>query len=155
MKIFPKNDYSIELNNDSASAILDLKNRTLSKKQFVANWDNQTFIGEIQENKFEIKLSKKLFGEFCVLNGKLENGKGILEIRTGKIFKMIFVAIILFILSGIILSIIQNKTELIIQLIISILVMRYIFLELGFRIVSKIALNKLTEIIEIKKINVA
>ena len=134
---------------------MDLKNRTLSKKQFVANWDNQTFIGEIQENKFEIKLSKKLFGEFCVLNGKLENGKGILEIRTGKIFKMIFVAIILFILSGIILSIIQNKTELIIQLIISILVMRYIFLELGFRIVSKIALNKLTEIIEIKKINVA
>jgi hypothetical protein len=28
----------------------ELKKRTLSKEQFVANWNNQTFIGEIIEN---------------------------------------------------------------------------------------------------------
>ena len=151
MKIFPESNYSIELNNDSISAISELKNRTLSREQFVANWDSQTFIGEIKENEFEIKLSKKLFGEFCVLSGKLENKKGILEIRTGKILKIIFMTIILFSLSGIIVAIVQNKLELIFYLLGAIFVLRFIFLELGFRLASKCMLNKLTETIGIKK----
>ncbi len=155
MKIFPESDFLIELNIDSELAFLELKKRTLSKEQFVANWNNQIFIGEIEKNEFEIKLSEKLFGEFCILNGKLENRNGTLEIRTGKIFKIIFVAIVLFGLSGVIVSIIQNKLELILNFVMTILVMRFVFLELGFRLVSKNALNKLTEIIGIKKISAA
>ena len=155
MKIFPESDYSIELNNDSELALVELKNRTLSNEQFVTKWSNQTFIGKIQNDKFEIKLSRKLFGEFCILNGKLENKTGTLKIRTGKNFKIIFVAIVLFVLSGIVVSIIQNKLELIFKFIATIFIMRFVFLELGFRIVSKSALNKLTEIIGIKKISVA
>jgi hypothetical protein len=152
MKIFPESNYSIELNTDSMSAISELKNRTLSKEQFVTNWNNQTFIGKIKENEFEIKLSKKLWGEFCVLRGKLENKKGILEIRTGKIVKIIFVAIILFSLSGIIVAIIQNKLELIFYLLATIFLLRFIFLELGFKFASKCTLNKFTEVIGIKKL---
>lgn len=155
MKIFPENHYSIELNNDSELALVELKNRTLSKEQFVTNWSNQTFIGEIQNNKFEIKLSKKLIGEFCILNGKLDSGKLVLKITTGKILKIIFVAVVLFILSGIIISIIQNKFELIFKFVVTIVIIRFVFLEFGFRIVSKKALIKLTEIIGIKKISVA
>ena len=60
MKIFPKNDYSIELNIDSSLAISELKNHTLPKEQFVTNWNNQAFIGKIEKNEFEIKLSKKI-----------------------------------------------------------------------------------------------
>lgn len=152
MKIFPESNYSIELNNDYLSAIAELKNQTLSKEQYVANWNNQTFIGKIKENEFEIKLSKKLLGELCILNGKLENKKGILKIRTSKVFKNIFIAIVLFSFSGIITAITQNKLELIFRLVIAILIMKFIFLELGFRLVSKIVLNKLTEIIGINNI---
>lgn len=151
MKIFPESDYSIELNNDSISAISALKNRTLSKEQFITNWNNQTFIGEVKEHEFKIRLSKKILGELCVLNGKLDNRKGTLKIRTGKIFKIIFAAIVLFSLSGIIVVIIQNKLKLIVPIVMTILIMRFIFLELGFRLVSKYALNKLTEAIGIKK----
>jgi len=153
MKIFPENDYSIELNNDSSLAISELKNQTLSKEQFVTNWNNQAFIGEIEGNEFEVKLSKKLTGEICVLKGKLENKKGTLEIRIGKIFRIIFIAIVLFAISGIITAIIQNKLEVIFHLVITVLVMRFIFLELGFRIVSKSGIKKLTETIGIKKLN--
>jgi len=81
MKIFPESNYFIELNNDSILAIRELKNRTLSKEQFVTNWNNQIFIGQVKENKFEIKLSKKLLEKFCVLNGKLDNRKGTLKIH--------------------------------------------------------------------------
>ena len=50
MKIFPESDYSIELNDESTFAILKLKKHTLSKEQFVANWNNQIFIGEIKRD---------------------------------------------------------------------------------------------------------
>lgn len=151
MKIFPESDYLIELNDERTSAILELKKHTLSKEQFVANWNNQTFIGEIKENEFEIKLSKKLLGEFCVLHGKFDNKEGRLKIKTGKIIKITFVAIILFCLSGIIVSIAENKLYVIFDMVMTILVMRFIFLELGFRLASKSILNKLTEVIGIKK----
>lgn len=153
MKIFPESNYSIELNNDSITSISELKNRTLSKEEFVTNWNNQTFIGKIKENEFEIKLSKKLFGDLCVLNGNLENKKGTLEIQTGKIFKIIFIIIALFSLSGIITAIIQDKLKVIFQLIIAILIMRFIFLEFGFKFVSKNAINKLIKILGISKID--
>jgi hypothetical protein len=152
MKIFPEKDYSIELIKDSTLAISELKNQTLSKEQFVTNWNNQSFIGKVETNEFEVKLSKKLIGEFCVLNGKLENGKGTLKIRTGKIIKIIFIAIVLFAISGIITAIFRTDFELIFHLVMTILVMRFI-MELGFRFVSKNGINKLTEIIGIKTLH--
>ncbi|MBA6157381.1 hypothetical protein H3Z83_12760 [Tenacibaculum sp. S7007] len=152
MKLFPENDYSIELNNNSSLAISELENQTLSKEQFVTNWNNQAFIGKIETNEFEVKLSKKLVGEVCVLKGKLESEKGTLKVRTSRIFKIIFVAIVLFALSGIVTAIIQNKLEMIFHLVMTILVMRFIFLEFGFRIISKSGINKLTEIIGIKEL---
>ena len=152
MKIFPEKDYSIELNKDSSLAISELKNRTLSKEQFITNWNNQSFIGKVETNEFEVKLSKKLIGEFCVLNGKLENGKGTLKIRTGRIIKIIFIAIVLFAISGIITAIFQTEFEQIFHLFMTILVMR-IMMELGFRFVSKRGINKLSEIIGIKTLH--
>lgn len=150
MKIVPKNDYLIELTNHSAQAILKLKNQTLHKEQFITNFKNQTFIGEIKESEFEIKLSEKLFGEFCVLNGKLEGKTGIIEIKTTRIVRIIFIATMLFVFSGIIVAIIQNKLRLILPMFMTILIMRFIFIELTFSLVSKRLLNKLIEIIEIK-----
>ena len=151
MKIFPEKDYSIELNQNSSFAISELKNQTLSEEQYVVNWSKQPFIGKIERNEFQIKLSKKILGEFCVLNGKLEKKKGILKIRTSKRLKFFFIVIILFMFCCIISAIIQNDLKVVFGLIINILVMRYILLELGFRIASKTGIKKLTEIIGINK----
>jgi hypothetical protein len=153
MKIFPEKDYFFELNKDSSIAISELNNQTLSKEQFVTNWNNQSFIGKIENNEFEIKLSKKIIGDFCILKGKLENGKGTLKIRTSRIMKIIFVAIVLFAFSGIITAIIRTEFGVIFQIFITILVMRFIFLELGFRLASKKGISKLTKIIGIKTLN--
>lgn len=150
MKTYPKNKYTIEITNDSTYAISNLKNCTLSKELYVTNWNNQLFIGEIRENEFELKLSKKLYGDFCIVHGKLENKKGTLEIQTGKILKIVFVLIFSFTLSGMIAAMVQHKFELIFKLMMVIVMLRFIFLELGFRYVSNRLLQKLTEVIKIK-----
>lgn len=150
LKIFPENNYSIELTNDSTSAISNLKNCTVSKEQYVTNWNNQLFIGKIKENEFELKLSKKLYGDFCIVHGKLENKKGTLEIQTGKILKILFILIITFTLSGMVTAMVQHKFELLFKLMIAIVIIRFIFLELGFRYVSKRLLKRLTEELKVK-----
>jgi hypothetical protein len=58
MKIFPEIDYLIELNNDSMSTLYRVKKTDFIKRTVRSKWNNQTFIGEIIENEFEIKLSK-------------------------------------------------------------------------------------------------
>ncbi|WP_025665367.1 hypothetical protein [Aquimarina megaterium] len=154
MKLFPTKYYSIELLNDSSIALTELKNHTLSDEQFVADWNNQVFIGKIYDNEFEIKLSKNLYGAFCVLNGKLEKRCGTLEIRVGKTFKILFLIIVLFAISVLVISTIQNRLDTLFQSVIAIISLRFIFIEFGFRIISKTGLDKLTRIIgiiELKK----
>jgi len=153
MKLFPKQYYSIELQNDSSISIAELKNHTLSDEQFVSNWNNQVFIGKINNNEFKIKLSKNLYGKFCTLKGKLENKSGVLEIGISRMIKIWFFVIVIFITTGFITAVVENKHEVLPPLLIAIIVFRLIFIELGFRIISKNALKKLTEIIGIKKLN--
>jgi len=152
MKLFPTKYYSIELQNDSSIAMTNLKSNTLSAEQFVTDWKNQTFIGKIHNDEFKIKLSKNFYGTFCVLNGKLEKRNGTLEIRVGKTFKILFWIVVLFVMSGLIASLIQNRLDNLLPLVMTIIVFRFIFIELGFRIISKTGLDKLTKIIGITEL---
>ena len=149
MKIFPTNNFLLELNNESTEAIRNLQKETLSDEQFIVNWNDKTFIGTINQNEFKLRLSKKLYGGFCILKGKLENESGILETQVSKLFKVIFGGIVLFCLSGILISIIQNKLEILIPLVMTILIFRFVFIELGYRLVSKRGINKLAQILGI------
>lgn len=152
MKIFPEKDYLIELNNDSSIAISKLKNQTLPKEQYVTNWKDQAFIGEIKNNEFEVILSKELYGSFCTLKGRIDKKRGTLKVLTSKKIKIIFISIILFIISGIFGAIFYAEMITLLKLIIAIPVFRFVFLELVFRIISKNAIDKLTEIIGIKNL---
>jgi len=154
MKLFPKEQYQIELQNNASIAISELRNVTLSDEQFVSNWNNQTFIGKITEDEFEIKLSKKLYGEFCLLKGRLENENGTLEILINPKLKIFLSIIFLFPISGLIMSLITNGFTDSIRLVISttmfIIILRFLVIEFGFRIISKSGLNKLIKTIGIK-----
>ncbi|NHN24770.1 hypothetical protein FIA58_003690 [Flavobacterium jejuense] len=151
MQLFPQKECIIELNNNSEQAISKLKDQTLSKEQFVADWDKQAFIGKIENHVFEIKLSKKLYGNFCVLKGKLENQKAFVQIHTSKVIKIGFVVMIVISISAMLTAIIHNRWEDILKYILAVLVLKFIFIELGFRIVSQKGIKRLTEIIGINK----
>ncbi len=152
MNLFPKEKYFITLKNESANAILKLKNQTLTKEQYVSDWNKQTFIGKVENNEFEVKISNKIYGEFCLLIGKFNNNKGTIQIQITNTLKIIVILLIFSALLGVITSIIYNKPLEILYSILSILTTKFIFLDLGFRYFSKIGLKKLTEIVEVKEI---
>lgn len=156
MKLFPSQKYSIVSKNDSLNALTELRKQTLSREQYFSNWDNQSFIGIINTTDFEIELSRKLYGSFCVLKGKLENQNGILEITMHKTFKLIFIAFFLFAIIGFLISLLnngfENSTKLLLQTVLFIFVLRFVIIELGFRVISKKGLHKLIEIIGIETV---
>ena len=155
MKIFPIKKYSIVLINEREKVISELKKDTLSDEQFVSNWNKQAFIGKVNDTNFEIKLSKKLYGDFCIFKGKLEEKKGSLEIEINKTYKIIISAIFIFPIIGFLTSLFKNgfekSVELIFPTIMFIIVLRFVFIELGIQIISKNGINKLGKIIRIEK----
>lgn len=152
MKIFPEKDYILLVKKGHLFNVSKLKINTLSKEQFMVSWSDQSFIGEIKIDKFELKLSKIIIGEFCILEGKVENEKIILKIRTGKIVKIIFVAIIMIFILELMIAIFRIDFKVIFNITASIVAMR-VFLQLVFRFASRKGINKLIEILEIEKIN--
>ena len=152
MKIFPEKNLIIKLKTDKYNAISELKKNTLHKDQYIGNWNGQKFIGEISETEFHIKLSKRIYGGFCLFQGHLENGQGSLIIKLSKIVKVLFYIIIAFIISGLIIAIVQKNNAIIIQSILS-PILFWIVLQIGFKIISKKGIRKLKEIIALNIIS--
>ncbi|WCO03625.1 hypothetical protein [Psychroserpens ponticola] len=157
MKIFPTKNYEFELTKDSLSAMSELKNNTLISDSLTSEWTKKAFIGQVNEKGFKIISSKPGRGAFCVLEGKIKSQNGSLEIRIHKAFRIMLSIIYLFPLIGFSIALFTEETKAILSLIIPtlmfIIVFRFIFTELAFRLISKNGLNKLTEIIGITKLN--
>lgn len=155
MKIFPTNNYEFELINESSDALSELEKNTLITDSLVSEWTKKAFIGQVNKNGFKVISSKSGRGAFCVLEGKLESKKGTLEIRIHKVFRIMLSLIYLFPIIGFTIALFTKEKEIIISLIVptimAIIVFRFIFTELAFRIISRNGLRKLTEIIGIRK----
>ena len=156
MKIFPINNYEIELTKEYSDALLELEKNTLITDSLVSEWTKKAFIGQVNKNGFKIISSKPGRGAFCVLKGKLESKKGTLEIRIHKAFRIMLSIIFLFPIVGFTIALFTKEKEIILSLIIptvmAIIVFRFVFTELAFRIISRNGLKKLTEIIGITKL---
>ncbi len=156
MKIFPTNNYQFELKKENSDALSELEKNTLITDSLVSEWTKKAFIGQVNRNGFKIISSKPGRGAFCVLEGKVESYNGTLEIRIHKAFRVMLSLIFLFPIIGFLIALFTKEKEIIISLIIptlmAIVVFRFVFTELAFRIISKNGLNKLTEIIGITKL---
>ena len=159
MNIFPIKHYEIELLNDSSKALSELENNTMITDSLSSEWTKKAFIGQVNENGFKIISSVPGRGAFCVLNGKLESKKGVVEITINKAFRIMLSIIFLFPIVGFIISFFIKEIEVSISLILptlmSIVVFRFILTEIAFRIISKNSLKKLTKIIGITKLSEA
>ena|SRR5690554_1175325 len=156
MKIFPTNNYEFELTKESTDALSELAKNTLITDSLVSEWTKKAFIGQVNNNSFKIISSKPGRGAFCILNGKLESKRGTLEIRIHKAFRIMLSLIYLFPIIGFTIALFTKEKEVIITLILptlmALVVFRFVFTELAFRIISRNGLKKLTEIIGITKL---
>jgi len=156
LKLFPSTNHTFELRYDRSSSLSELKLNTKLSKTLFSEWTNKAFIGQISENGFKLISSEIGFGAFCVLTGKLNDNDGKLEIRIHKVFRVLLSIILLLPIIGFGLSVyrigISKSIGLLFVIITAIAIIRFVAIELTFRMISQIGLKKLIKIIEIKKL---
>lgn len=160
MKLFPANEYTVELNNHSSLALENLRQNTKLTDSLISELTQKAFIGQVQESSFKVISSAPGYGAFCVLIGDFQGSEGVIIIKIHKVFKVLSLILMLLpiILVGVTLSYreIEYPIGFIVPISMVIVFVRFALLGLGFRTISKKSLSRLIEIIKIREIkNVA
>ena len=154
MKLFPNKNYTIELRDDRKVTLDKLRRITELKDNIVSSHTDKEFIGQISDSGFKIISSEIGRGSICVFIGELQDSFGNLEIRLHTAFKVMFSILMLtpIIGFGIVLfnSGIEKSIAILFPLIIGLLFIRFVFIELSFKFISKTGINKLYRLVGIK-----
>ncbi len=159
MNLFPARIYTIELNEDSSIALNHLKQNTKLTDSLVSERTDKAFIGQVQENKFKV-ISSAMGGAFCVICGNFRGKEGLIKLRVHITYKILTTILMLLPIISMALSLLRkdlnNSLGLVFPVLLGILFVRFVILEINFRIISKKAFTRLTETIRISEIkNVA
>lgn len=152
MKVFPSNKYHFKLIDDDSVTLERLTRRIEKSERLISKRTEKSFIGLINGNEFRLISSETGKGALCVLNGKIKNQEGTAVVEINTPFKVIFSIFMLLPIIGLLFQIV-NKTEnfsfiFIIVCILQIVLIRYFFIELFFRIFSKQSVNKLSDVLD-------
>jgi hypothetical protein len=156
MKLFPDKRITVELRDDRATTLNELRRNTKLTGRLLSDYTNKEFIGQVDDCGFKIISSEIGRGAVCVFVGDFQDSIGEIEIRIHKAFKVMFSILMLMPIIGFGMSIftqgIEESIGVIIPMTLALLFIRFVLMELSFRFISKIGFNKLTRIIGIKEL---
>ncbi|WP_423149753.1 hypothetical protein [Rubrolithibacter danxiaensis] len=156
MKIFPESDYNFKITTSEIEAIERLKRRTEFSKSLTSQITDKSFRGMIEDNTFIIISSEIGKGAFCVLKGKVDNQNGQLNISINKAFQILLSIILCFPIVLLIADLISEKGRFSIMTLFTAILMfifiRFFFIELAFKKLSKSSVNRLSDILDIERI---
>lgn len=152
MKIFPSSIYEFTLIDDQNETIERLNRRTENSDNLISKITNKSFIGKIDKNKFKIISSDIGKGAFCTLNGQINNKIGEVVVEINKPFKILLSILMLFPIVGFIIQLILKVEEFnpifIIVILAQILILRFVFIEIAYKFLSKQSINKLSDVLD-------
>jgi hypothetical protein len=154
MNIFPTKEQEFKL-IDTQEETLDRLNRRTEKSENLtsANTD-KSFRGIINGNEFKIISSVIGKGAFCVMTGKINSKNGHVKIEIHKVFKVLLSIILCFPIIGISVAILTGKEDFhpvfILVIIAQILFIRYVFIGMAFKFLSRESLNRLRDVLDLE-----
>ncbi|MFH6963595.1 hypothetical protein ACHRVK_14465 [Flavobacterium plurextorum] len=156
MKIFPTSNYSFKIIGEPVESLERLKRRTQISESLSSKITDKSFLGIITNNSFRIISSEIGKGAFCVLNGEISNKNGTVKIEINKAFQILLSIILCLPIAGLIAQLLSQEPNLAVVLIAAataqILMIRFIFIELAFRRLSKRSLSRLSDVLDIESI---
>lgn len=156
MNLFPKSEYTFSIIGEETETLERLKRRTELSESLTSNITDKSFRGIVKDNTFSIISSEIGKGAFCILTGKIVNKDGQVEIEINKAFRILLSVLLCLPFIGLIAQFFSKKEEFsiifILVAILQLLMIRYVFIELAFRRLSKSSLNKLSDVLDIDHI---
>jgi hypothetical protein len=157
MKLFPSRNLTVELQYDRMITLNELRCNTKLTDTLVSEYTDKAFIGRVNDSGFKIISSEIGRGAVCVFLGELQDSLGTVEIRMHNAFKILFSILMLMPIIGFGIAVltngIENSIAIILPMIMGVLFVRFVFMELSFRFISKTGINKLTKLIGIRQTN--
>ena len=145
MNIFPTKQLEFKLIDDQAETLNRLERRTEKSKNLTSQYTDKSFRGIINGNEFKIISSTIGKGAFCVMSGKVNSENGHVKVEIHKVFKILLSIFLCFPIISIIIMIISKSQNfslfMILIMIGQILMIRYVFINLAFRLLSKVNLK--------------
>ncbi len=153
MKLFPTKELSFRLVNNQAETIDRLNRRTERSDNLTSQFTDKSFCGQIDGNEFKLISSTIGRGAFCVMSGQINSVDGSVKVEINKVFQILLTIILLLPLVGFLIKAI-NQTDkfspiMILVAIGQILMIRYVFIGLAFRFLSRESLNRLQDVLDL------
>ncbi|MCZ4409473.1 hypothetical protein O3Q51_11680 [Cryomorphaceae bacterium 1068] len=154
MKIFPETELNFKLNDGQDETLDRLKRRTDYSANLTSQYTDKSFRGKIVGTRFQIISSDIGRGAFCVLTGEISSDTGKVKVEIHKVFKVLLSIILLFPVIGLTITL-ANGTEdfsplFMVGVVLQILFIRFVFIGLAFRFLSKSSLNRLRDVLDIE-----
>lgn len=152
MKIFPTKELKFKLVDDQDETLNRLNRRTEKSENLTSSYTDKSFRGIIKGNEFKIISSTIGKGAFCVMTGAIETDTGSVKVEIHKIFRILLSIILCFPIIGISIAILIGQEEpnpiFILVVIGQILIIRYAFIGLAFKFLSRQSLNRLRDVLD-------
>lgn len=156
MKIFPASNYSFKIIGEQTESLERLKRRTQISESLSSKITDKSFLGTINNNSFKIISTEIGKGAFCVLNGEVTNKNGTVNVEINKAFQILLFILLCLPIAGLIAQLFTQELNLFLVFIVvaigQILMIRFIFIELAFRRLSKRSLNRLIDVLDIESL---
>ncbi|MCH7415125.1 hypothetical protein MM213_16610 [Belliella sp. R4-6] len=157
MKIFPTKELKFKLIDNQAETLNRLNRRTEKSENLTSQRTDRSFRGIINGNEFKLISSVIGKGAFCVMSGAIESDKGNVKVEIHKVFRILLSIILCFPIVAILIAILTGKEEpdpiFILVVIGQILIIRYGFIGLAFKFLSRESLKRLREVLDFELVN--
>ena len=154
MKIFPTKILNFQLVDNQDETLERLNRRTEKTDRLVSISTDKSFIGSVEGNRFMLISSAIGKGALCVMSGTIDEKKGQVKVEIHKVFRFLLGIFLIFPIITFFVLLITKQEEfsliLILGIIVQILIIRYGFIELAFKLISKDSLNRLRDVLDIE-----
>ena len=152
MNIFPTKKQKFKLIGEQTETLNRLNRRTEKSENLTSQYTDKSFRGTITGNEFKIISSVIGKGAFCVMTGKINSANGYVKVEIHKVFRILLSIILCFPVIGIVIAILTGTEEFspifILVAILQILMIRFVFIGLAFKFLSKASLNRLRDVLD-------
>lgn len=154
MKFFPSKTIEFSLIGSHTETLDRLQRRTEKSESLTSQYTDKTFRGWIRANKFRLISSVIGKGAFCVMAGEVNEQKGYVTITIHKAFKVLLSVLLCFPVLGILIAILTGTETFhpifIVVIIGQVIFIRYVIIEIAFRVLSKQSLQRLRDVLDVE-----
>ncbi|MGR7812880.1 hypothetical protein [Lacinutrix undariae] len=154
MKFFPSKNIEFSLIGSYTETLERLQRRTEKSESLTSQYTDKTFRGWIRGNKFRLISSAIGKGAFCMMAGEVNDQKGHVTVTIHKAFKVLLSILLCFPVVGIIIAILTGTETFhsifIVVVIGQVIFLRYVIIEIAFRVLSKQSLQRLRDVLDVE-----